>query len=279
MSNVLYNPSGKAQEYAYFGVNAYTGCLHGCQYCYCKKGVLKSVWHEHPILKKGFKDIDHAINVFESEIKNALDTDKSDLLIKYGIFFSFMTDPMIIGKYNTIEFTYRATVVCQKYNIPVKILTKTFEWMNESYYDLFKDLNRSLIAFGATITGMDDLEPNATSNKQRIRSIKELSLYFRTFYSFEPIISLDITYEYIRQALNTDIDHRPYVIKIGLLSDHKYNKDSLLGFYNIVAHLCYMCNTPVYFKDDLLSQIDVNRIVQGYLVDRTYNIFKNEQVS
>ncbi len=53
----IYNPSGKAGEYSYWACNFYVGCSNGCEYCYCKKGILSGVMgQDKPQLKKCFKD-------------------------------------------------------------------------------------------------------------------------------------------------------------------------------------------------------------------------------
>ncbi len=51
-----YNPFGKAGEYSYWACNFYTGCSNNCDYCYCKRGVMSSVWSITPKLKSCFKD-------------------------------------------------------------------------------------------------------------------------------------------------------------------------------------------------------------------------------
>lgn len=78
----IYNPSGKAGEYAEWACNFYVGCSNGCEYCYCKKGILKAVMgQDKPQLKKCFKSENHALEVFESEVSfNIVE------LQKHGVF-------------------------------------------------------------------------------------------------------------------------------------------------------------------------------------------------
>ena len=36
MNKPIYEPSGRAREYGELAVNIYTGCNHGCSYCYAR---------------------------------------------------------------------------------------------------------------------------------------------------------------------------------------------------------------------------------------------------
>jgi DNA repair photolyase len=119
----IYNPSGKAGEYSYWACNFYVGCSNGCEYCYCKKGILKEVMGQNkPQLKKCFKDESHALEVFCKELKANLQE-----LQEHGLFFSFTTDPMLP---ETIFLTHEAITACRDSNIPVKILTKCTNWVD-----------------------------------------------------------------------------------------------------------------------------------------------------
>ncbi|MCL2434964.1 MAG: hypothetical protein FWD09_02345 [Lentimicrobiaceae bacterium] len=66
----IYNPSGKAGEYSYWACNFYTGCSNGCQYCYCKRGVMAHTWSDTPKLKACFKNKAHALEVFVAILFN-----------------------------------------------------------------------------------------------------------------------------------------------------------------------------------------------------------------
>lgn len=63
----IYNPSGKAGEYSRWACNFYVGCSNGCEYCYCKKGLLaKAMGRDKPQLKD-FKGKD-PLDEFDKEV-------------------------------------------------------------------------------------------------------------------------------------------------------------------------------------------------------------------
>ena len=148
----IYNPTGKAAEYARWACNFYTGCSNNCTYCYCKRGVMASTWSNVPKLKKCFKDEEHALEVFEKELNANLHE-----LRKHGLFFSFTTDPML---YHNTWSTFKALRICEDYDVPVKVLTKCTGWVNDYIEDANRfenvdenDCWRKRIAFGFTLTG------------------------------------------------------------------------------------------------------------------------------
>ena len=141
----IYSPKGKAGEYAEYACNFYVGCSNGCEYCYCKKGILAATMGGNsPTLKKCFKDEYRALEVFEKELK----TNISELQ-NHGIFFSFTTDPMLDATQN---LTMEAVMFCVRNNVPVKILTKVaFDtyWFRAHFEPLY---DKSKIAVGFTLT-------------------------------------------------------------------------------------------------------------------------------
>lgn len=95
----IYNPSGKAGEYAQWACNLYVGCSNNCDYCYCKKGVLSSAMGQpKATLKKCFHDENDAFLIFIKELEKNADAIRHD----GGLFFSFSTDPCLP---ETIGFT------------------------------------------------------------------------------------------------------------------------------------------------------------------------------
>lgn len=206
----LYQPSGKAGEYAGWAVNFYTGCSNNCDYCYCKRGVMAHVWSNRPHLKKCFKSEFYAFSIFKKEVEqNIEDVRKSGLLL------SFTTDPLLP---ETMELTFATIVYCYRSDIPVSVLTKCTDWSHSDRFDTLTYLNhKEKIAFGFTLTGHDEMEPGAPSNTERIKLMQNLhTLGFKTFASIEPVIDIDSAESMIRAS-------EPYcdLFKIGLRSGVK----------------------------------------------------------
>lgn len=270
----IYNPSGKAGEYSYWACNFYVGCSNGCVYCYCKNGILAgSMGQDKPQLKKCFRDEDHALEMFEKEVFA-----NKEALKKHGLFFSFTTDPMLLG---TIELTQDAIGKAQYYGIPCKILTKCADWVDGVIGDdaRYNDHRKDLIAYGFTFTGHDELEPGASTNQERIEAMKKLhNAGFKTFASIEPIIDFESSYDMIDKSWDyCDL------FKIGLESGKRYDKISLRLF--ISRLLSYRAKREVptfhvaklYFKDSLLKQAGIDReTLPENCVGRDYNMFERE---
>lgn len=180
----IYNPSGAAKEYAPWACNFYTGCSNDCAYCYCKRGVMSHVWSPAPMLKKCFKDEEHAIETFTTELEKNIDQ-----LREHGLFFSFTTDPMLP---ETLDFHMNAVCIAIDHDVPVQILTKRADFLDYwifSEKSIFNPEKKKLIAIGFTLTGHDELEPYASTNMERIKSMLYLHKQgFKTFASIEPVI-------------------------------------------------------------------------------------------
>lgn len=228
----IYTPNGAAGEYAKFAVNFYNGCSNDCDYCYLKRGVRSHVWSTTPTIKREFVNRrpkkyaamspeDYAIHCFCCDLDRISDV-APQVLIRYGIFLSFSTDPMLP---ETIGLTFSATSIALRRGIPVMILTKCAEWQDgkpswqrtatfeywesamEGAVTLICDNwgrlpDLSKLAFGFTLTGCEDKEPHASPNDARIRRMRQLHCEgFKTFASLEPVIDFHATREVVRQTL------------------------------------------------------------------------------
>jgi DNA repair photolyase len=263
-------PKGKAGEYAKYSCNFYVGCSNGCTYCYLRKPPFNNACGGSvPTLAKCFKDEKHALEVFEKELKANLPE-----LQKHGLFFTFTSDPML---QETRMLSTGAATLAVKNRIPVKFLTKVacinfiLNWVALTGTD------RSMVAFGFTLTGHDEMEPNASTNAERIEAMRKLhDAGFKTWASIEPVIDFD-------SSLKMISDSKDFcdLYKIGLESGKKYDKVELQHFVSKSislltvlrdenelflrkmflgnVHKAYDFNGKFYFKDSLLQQAGINR--------------------
>lgn len=234
----IYNPSGKAGEYSYWAVNFYNGCSANCDYCYCKKGVMSSLWSTTPTLKKSLVDEITAQEIFYREAKNNLSS-----LRENGLFFNFTSDPFLR---ETIDLNINAINICDQLGIPVKALTKQTWWIDE--YILPKN-----VSIGYTMTGFDLMESGADSNEDRIKALK----YFKenkynTWASIEPVIVIQRSLGIIKSTRNF-IDH----YKIGPLSGEKFDLSDIDKFIHAVNFL--LTESTIYWKEGFIEKMGIIR--------------------
>lgn len=288
----IYNPSGKAGEYAQWACNLYVGCSNDCTYCYCKRGVLGTVMGKPKArLKACFRNETHAFEVFVKEL-----TKKADAIRKEGgLFFSFTTDPMLP---ETIDLTMMCVSFATGLDIPCQILTKRSDWTRikeqknpltpttrENFTPrlLYTDTLRSykdLVAVGFSISGHDELEQNADLNMNRIEGMKLLhNLGIKTFASFEPIVTFERATEYLHYA-------EPYcdLFKFGLMSGdtHAYDQydmpSRLEEFVKETTAFLSQKKKPVFWKKSITDFFNGKTPEGKTVVDKDYNLFTEKDV-
>jgi len=272
MGKIIYQPKGKAQEYAKYAANTHVGCSGACSYCYNRTGITaKVLGGDTPTLKKCLKDEDEAMQIFMREADQNIEE-----LRKHGLFFNFVSDPFLP---ETIGLNIFAMRYCIINGIPVKALTKQTWWaedflmemeQNETAWNLDYHKVQELIAFGFTLTGHDELEPGCATNEDRIRAMKVLNAEgFKTWASIEPIIDLDASWRMIEEV-------REYcdLMKIGLRSGAKYDKEHLRFFMQRIIALADTYQFKYYFKDSILKATGQTRYPLGiFEVDTSYSMF------
>lgn len=266
----IYQPKGKAGEYAKYACNFFVGCSNECTYCYLRKGIGKAtLGGNKPTLKKCFKDEADALEVFEKELKANLPE-----LQKNGIFFTFTSDPMLD---ETIKLTWEAAYCAMVNDVPVQILTKCVgNWVNQLIIEVHQSWKK-FVSIGFTLTGHDELEQNASTNADRIQAMKHLhSAGFKTFASIEPVINFASSLKMINDTIGfCDL------YKIGLESGKKYDKKVLKLF----AYKCMgmgvtnACKKKIYFKDSIIKAIGWTREYASRFeccVDSSYKLHNNK---
>jgi DNA repair photolyase len=195
----IYKPSGLAKEYGDYACNIYTGCPHGCNYCFAPK-----------ILRRDR-------NVFHADVHvrdGLLDAAEKQLTNIHGetIHLCFVCDPYPTG-YDT-KATREMIRLIKKYGNHVQILTK-----GDGSRDF--DLLDSLDWYGVTYSGagIKD-EPGAIEDTVRLEMLKQAkSLGISTWVSCEPVVDNDKVLNLLRTADYIDR------YKIGKLNYVKNNTD------------------------------------------------------
>ena len=305
MGSIVYQPKGKAREYAPWAANIFVGCSNDCVYCYCKKGVLgHGMGQARPQLKKPFqvdsdpvyggtahsRMMDFIVGCNKAVIayKRELERYRQKILADgRGIFFTFSSDPCLQKPVDTFETFMRCALYAlgcdekgERFNdldpIPVTILTKRTEWTKGvGGYRLMKAGGRNLCV-GFTLTGRDDLEPNASPNMERVEAMRKCHEYgVRTFASIEPVIDLDDSLEMIKATLGFCDEY-----KIGLESGTKHNKkpitlDGIVQFVDDVQKVVAekAPKAKIYWKDSITKKVDGLVKYSEQVVDASYNIF------
>ena len=288
---LIYQPQGAAGEYAKWAINLYHGCSNGCTYCYNRRGVLSHVFCDKPELAAPIvKSRDRQINYFlerkkltahdpipDVVIENCtnvairswiyIDTKRigvSRLIEDGGVFMSFTCDPLD-AEDNVQNYTLYAVKRLLKYGIPATLLTKNVAWLKEdNWKKLLKDYpkhiccstHHALLTIGFTITGKDELEPNAPSTEKRIEALRKLhdEYKIKTFVSLEPIIDLHSASEVIKKTYKITDE-----IRIGAQSPIKkdrYDPNEFVGFIVAVKTLARGLDCHFMVKDSMYKQAE-----------------------
>ncbi len=183
---VIYEPKGKAGEYAPWAVNLYSGCGHGCTYCYAPSAIRmdRQKFYSHPSPRK---------DILARLEKNA--TKMAGIVPQ--VLLSFTSDP-----YQPIEadqkVTRRAIEILKGNGININILTKGGK-LSTRDFDLLDHKDK----YGITLTCLDGQlsrrwEPWAPLPEERIAALREAKQRgIGTWVSLEPVIDQDTPLEII----------------------------------------------------------------------------------
>jgi len=233
----IYEPRGRAGEYAPLAVNLYNGCGHGCTYCYAPDATFQD--------RKEFYTGQPRPNIIEKLMKDAPKAAADGA--KGNVLLCFTCDPY--QPINDIhQLTRRAILILHSHCFNVTILTKGGR-RAEADFDLLLPGDE----FATTLTFWDSQkslqwEPYAATPVERIQSLKIAhSRSIRTWVSLEPVIEPKETLELIRMT-HTFVD----LFKVGTLNNHPHaSKIDWPKFANDATNLLEELDCRFYLKKDL----------------------------
>ena len=246
----IYHPAGAAGEYAKYASNFFLGCYGNCKYCYNKQGPRAgTLGHSYITLKACFKSEIHAIEVFFNELFGGNGRTVRPEIQKHGIFFTFTTDPCLPE-----TFPLHAAVAAEavKLGVPIKFLTKFTDWQDSEIWQDLKSIPEAKenLSIGFTLTGRDDLEPGASSNRARIEGLRQVHADgFKNFTSIEPVVDPALSLSIIKECVGF-VD----LFMVGLESHKHYDKAVVAQFVDDLAAIPE--KPTIYLKDSIMEYLD-----------------------
>ena len=241
--SVLYEPRGRAREYAPLAANLYSGCSHGCLYWYAPSALRRKRDEFHSQAKPR----SNILKMLESDCRkmNGCKQNSDRVLL------CFTTDP-----YQPIEdehqITRKAIQILHQYKFSVQILTKAGMRAARDF-----DLLTKKDAFATTMTFLDDerslkWEPRAALPGDRMVAIKKAKgMGIPTWVSLEPVIDPDQALEIIGQT-HEYVD----LFKVGPLNYRPEAKEiDWKKFGYEVIELLEKLGKKYYIKQDLKKHL------------------------
>jgi len=239
--NIVYKPKGKALEYSPLAANLYTGCAHGCLYCYAPSCLRmnRAEFYGNP------RPRPNVIKLLEADCKKLAGS-------KDRVLLCFTCDPYQPLDFH-LELSRQALELFVKYDIPFQVLTKGGMRAGRDF-----DLYRPGDAFATTLTlrGKDDslkIEPLAAKPSDRIAAIQYAHKRgIETWVSFEPVLDDKQVMELLEET-HTFVD----LYKVGKVSRFAPLKpiDWEAFARRIVARLEEL-GKKYYIKEDLRKYLD-----------------------
>jgi DNA repair photolyase len=241
--SVIYETVGRAREYRELACNLYTGCDHGCTYCYAPNALQRqrSVFHSQVQPRK---------DILSKLAKDA--TGYGKVGERRQVLFCFATDPYCHAD-TEHALTRQSIRICHQHGLSVCTLTKGG---TRSLRDL--DLFGAGDSYACTLTSLDpDIsrrwEPNAALPEDRIEALSAFhAAGVHTWVSLEPVLNADTTLEIIRQT-SPHVDE----FKVGKLNYRQEAKAiDWARFARDAIALLDRLGKRYYIKQDLRAYLD-----------------------
>ena len=154
-----------------YSLSSYTGCSHGCLYCYASSYIVNFA---KPREKKDF------LKRLEREVKK----------LPPGSFITMAnsSDPYL-GLEEKLKLTRQALGILKNYHLKLMIVTKSSLVVRD--LDILKEFKSIVVAISLTTlneTLTKKLEPNVCLPKERLKAIKTLSAHIPVVCRFDPLI-------------------------------------------------------------------------------------------
>jgi DNA repair photolyase len=235
--SVIYTPKGRALEYSLLAANLFSGCSHGCIYCYARKMAAQfGTDFDKPIAKK------NALAELEKDARKYAGTNKRVLLC-------FSCDPYMPEDIE-LNITRQALKILRQFNVSYQLLTKGGMRAARDF-----DLYGPNDAFASTLTFIDEKqslkhEPGAAIPAERIEAIRLAhDRGIETWVSLEPVLDAEQSLEIIRATHEfTDL------YKIGKLN-HQASSTNWRAFGTMALNLCREYGKKYYIKKDLAGYL------------------------
>ena len=234
----IYTPSGRALEYSYLALNHYSGCSHGCRYCYARL-MMTRFGRKFDEAQSAAPDV---LSLVKKDAAQYAGTNKRVLLC-------FTTDP-----YQPLDLetgmTRRVIEILKASDIPFQVLTKGGMRASRDF-----DLYGKYDAFASTLTFVSEkkslqYEPGAALPKDRFKAIELAHIRgIETWASLEPVIDPHESLQIIHQT-HGFVD----LYKIGILN-HLASVTDWRAFGIAAIDLCQKYGKKYYIKQDLAKHL------------------------
>jgi len=195
-----------------YSLSAYTGCGHGCLYCYASSYIRNFFV---PRAKKNF------LNRLKKEIKK----------LPHGSYITMAnsSDPYLPQE-NKLKLTQEALKILKDYDIKLMLVTKSSLILRDA--DILKDIKHLVISI--SITTLDKglskkLEPNAPSPLMRLKTIEKLAKITKIVCRLDPLI-YSVNTKNIRRTIRI---LKSAGVKQIITSTYKAKPDNLKRMVNV----------------------------------------------
>jgi len=238
----IYEPKGRALEYAPLACNLYRGCDHSCDYCYAPSVIREKAdeFHRNVRPRKGILD------ALRKDAARLRDDPRHVLLC-------FTCDPYSAAN-EEHGLTRKAIEILHEHGLNVEILSKGGRRAMQDF-DLLTPEDR----VAATLTLVDAAEslrrePGAASPEERFEYLREAKRRgFVTWASLEPVLDVESALEIIRRT-HEFVD----LFKVGTLNHRPEGKlIDWKTFGHRAVELIESFGNEYYIKNDLRERMGI----------------------